>query len=530
MFAKPKFWVVIAALAAGAFLAQQFWKWEVERVEVPPGKFLVVIHRWGKDLPPDEILAPDESYKGVMRETRPTGRHFLNPVFWSYEIHDLVNVPAGQCLVLTRKFGKLPSGGQVVAGDEERGIVGDPLRQGSYAINPYAFDKELVPVRKIEAGYVGVRTLKVGKDPRELKPGDRPSPYVVPAGYRGVQADPARPAEYYVNPYVETINPVEVRSHKVEFKDIQFPSKDGFFLNPHVQVEYSVMERLAPELIVRVTDFGELYQKDDTPQDIEKNEILQKLVLPQVRGYARIEGSNFNAADFINIGDPKAKDKAANSRQLFQRALLASVRKRCAAVGVEIRAITVADMKLPQELLDEISAREQAVQEQQRNLELVKQFKQEQSVKAEEARKGQKTQVVQAQTRLLQTQTQAEQDLKVEKQKLEAAVTVAESDLAAAKATAGSVRDKGKAKADVVMADNKAEVAALRKSVEGFGGAQYFAQYKVLERLAPALSEIFTSDTSDFGKLFSGLMMPENGGAKPAPSAARTDAPMPPIK
>ena len=41
MFAKPKFWVVFAALAAGAFLFYQFWHWEVERVEVPTGKFLV---------------------------------------------------------------------------------------------------------------------------------------------------------------------------------------------------------------------------------------------------------------------------------------------------------------------------------------------------------------------------------------------------------------------------------------------------------------------------------------------------------
>jgi hypothetical protein len=64
------------------------------------------ISRWGKDLGPDEIIAPDESYKGVMLPVWGEGRHFLNPIFWSHEIHEMVEVKAGECLVLTRKFGK----------------------------------------------------------------------------------------------------------------------------------------------------------------------------------------------------------------------------------------------------------------------------------------------------------------------------------------------------------------------------------------------------------------------------------------
>ena len=60
-------WTAVAVgLVLLAFVGYPVWQWEVERVEVPTGKFLIRIHKWGKDLAPDQIIAPDESYKGVM--------------------------------------------------------------------------------------------------------------------------------------------------------------------------------------------------------------------------------------------------------------------------------------------------------------------------------------------------------------------------------------------------------------------------------------------------------------------------------
>src|SRR5207302_2974869 len=132
--------MVIGVVVVAAAIFQQLWHWEVERVEVGPQKYLVRISRWGKDLPPDQILAPDESYKGVMKEVGQEGRHFLNPIFWGYEIKDMINVPSGKCLVLTRKFGKeIPperlARNDVLAEDGERGIVREPLLPGSYRLN-----------------------------------------------------------------------------------------------------------------------------------------------------------------------------------------------------------------------------------------------------------------------------------------------------------------------------------------------------------------------------------------------------------
>src|SRR5207302_11094209 len=143
----------------------------------------------------------------------------------------------GKCLVLTRKFGKeIPperlARNDVLAEDGERGIVREPLLPGSYRLNPYAYTWDLVDAVNIGPDQVGVRTLKVGDDPSKLPIDPKRPRYVVPDKYRGVQETPVRNGTYYVNSYVETITPVEVRSHRAELTDIEFPSRDGFILKP----------------------------------------------------------------------------------------------------------------------------------------------------------------------------------------------------------------------------------------------------------------------------------------------------------
>ena len=113
--------------------------------------------------------------------------------------------------------------------------------------------------------------------------------YVVPAGYRGVQKRPLRSGHLLLNPYVEAIVPVDVRSHPVVFNDIEFPSRDGFTIGPHVLVGYKVVPEMAPELFVMLCENGVLYQKD-AARGPAKNPILQKVVLPLIRGYVAHRG------------------------------------------------------------------------------------------------------------------------------------------------------------------------------------------------------------------------------------------------
>lgn len=517
-------WLLVAV--AGLFIARLAWKWEIERIEVPPGKFLVVIHRWGRNLPPEEIVAPDESFKGVLEAVRGPGRHFLNPFFYGHEIHEMVNIPAGKCGILTRRFGKpIPperiDAGEFLAGTGEKGIVAEPLMPGTYSINPHGYDLKVVDAVEVKAQFVGVRTTKVGKDPGTLPPEKRQGSYVVAEdGYRGVQQRYLPPGTYYVNPFVEAITPIEVRSHKVDFDDISFPSRDGFTLQPRIQVEYAVTKDQAAELLVRITDEGEISQADHSREDIARNEILQKVVLPHIRGFARLEGSNFNATDFILV--PGETDEAViNARERFREALLEAIKPRCADLGIDIRAVSVGQMEPPPELAREISDRETALAEQLRNKEMVKQYTNEQALKAQEAQAMQKRERVQAETRLAQAETQAQQSVDVEKQKLTALVKVAESQLEAAREQAKATRSKAEAEAAVITAQNEAEVAALRTSVEGFGSPELFARSAVLTRVAPALGEIFASDESEFGRLFSSLLV-----APPDAPAAQTPSPV----
>jgi hypothetical protein len=64
-------------------------------------------------------------------------------------------------------------------------------------------------------------------------------------------------------------------------------------------------------------------------------------------------------------------------------------------------------------------------------------------------------------------------------------------------------------------------LAGLRTAIDGFGSVDAFAQYRVLVKLSPLLSEIFASDTSEFAKLFSSYLTARN------PPGATTVAPPP---
>jgi hypothetical protein len=534
-FKRPLVWGLLGGALVLLVFGQQIWRWGVERVEVPPGKFLVKIHRWGTDLEPDMIVAPDDSYKGVMLEVLPEGRHFLNPILWAYKEEKMVHVPPGKCLVLTRKYGKPLPAGQVIArgsfpptaeeiarDEVERGILAQPLLPGSYRINPFAYETKEVPAVEIRADQVGVLTLKVGKDPAAVADPLGAS-YVVPPGFRGVQKDPLPPGTYYVNPFIKEITPVEVRSHRVELTDMEFPSRDGFILKPHVLVEYAVIPAKAPEVLIRLSDDGGLDQLDSTPEEQHRNEILQKILLPHMRGYARLEGSNFDARDFIITAPGQGDQRALNNRERLQKSIFNKVKPQCEDIGIEIRAVTLADLKPPVELAQQISERELARVEREKNMTRIGQYKTEQKLKAAEAQKEQAKAKVEAETRLIQAKTQATQRKEVELAKLKQELANAQLKLDAARKQAEATLKNGKAEAAVILLKNEAEVAGLRKAVQGFSSAGLYAQYHVMMRLAPALSEIFASDDSEFAKLFAQYMtQPPQPTAAAKPAAPAT--------
>ena len=521
---KPsgRFWLLTAVVVVGLVVLQQVWHWEVERIEVPPGKFLVRIHRWGNNLPEDEIVARDASYKGVMLDVLGEGRHFLNPIFWTYEFHDIKEVPAGRCLVLTRKFGAKISDDRMAAGDilarqsteggafeGERGILRDVLPPGSYRINPHAYSVDEVEAVEIGVHQVGVRTLKVGDDPRSMPPDQSLGSYVVSDGYRGVQRSTVPPGTYYINPHAETITPVDVRAHRVELQDIQFPSRDGFILKPRVVVEYAAIADKTPEMVARLADDGQLHQADATLDEQQENEILQKVLLPHIRGYARIEGSNFDAHEFIlskaDATVPQTEMPADNAREKMQTELLKKVKPRCQSLGVELRAVTLAALQPPAELAEQIAQRELARVEREKNEVLLRQHKAQQELAGKQGLKLQATEKVGAETRLIQAKTKLDQSKEVEASRLKQELENAKIELEAARSEAQAKLATGKAQADVIGLQNEAEISGLKTAVQGFTSVEHFAQFHVLSKVTPALSEIFASDDSEFRATVCGL-------------------------
>src|SRR5580692_4441198 len=109
--------LALAAFVVALPFVYYFWTWVVKRVEVGPSEIIVVTNLWGNNLPEGEIIAPDHSFKGITLEPRREGRHFINPLLQTFERSKLVQVPAGQCLVQTRKYGTPIPADRINAGD-----------------------------------------------------------------------------------------------------------------------------------------------------------------------------------------------------------------------------------------------------------------------------------------------------------------------------------------------------------------------------------------------------------------------------
>src|SRR5439155_1236175 len=182
--------------------------------------------------------------------------------------------------------------------DGERGILREVKMPGAHRLNPYAYSWDEVSAVEVADHQIGVRTLKVGKDPRTLSTVARRSAYVVPAGYRTLQAK-----------------------------------------------------------------------------------------------------------DFILTGSAEGNQRVQNNREKLQRAMVEKVQPLCRKLGIDVRAVTLADLVPPSELAEQISMRELARVEQDKNKVRLRQYKSEQLLKGAETLKQRAQETVKAETRLIQAKT-----------------------------------------------------------------------------------------------------------------------------
>ena len=467
--------ITVPAVIAIVLLISLF-VWYGCRIEPGNGQIAVLIRKTGKNLPQDAILAPSADYKGVQLEVLGEGRYFRNPYTWDWKILPVTDIPAGKFGVLVRKFGKnLPEGEIIAPGPDYKGIVREVLGTGKHRINPYAYDVQVYDDIRIMPGNIGVVANLAGRDLFSGSGNDLKNAkgFLVDRGRKGVLEDVLKEGTHRINPFIRSVSIVNIQSQRYEFsgKDaIGFISLDGFPISLEGTVEFNISAESAPRLTHEVGDM---------------DDILKKLILPSVSGFARIEGSKKSATEFI-VGE---------SRQIFQNRLEEFLRKTCKVWGISINSVLIRDILPPQEIAEIIRNRELAEQEAKKFKQQIEQAKSASALEQQRMLALQRKSKVQAETARITADIEAKQKqtqrVIAAKTELEAASIQYQSAEAAAKAKLVLAEAERK----VIAARNESEVQVLKRNVEAFGGGEAYVRGLLYDKLGPKIQSILTRGT-----------------------------------
>lgn len=472
----PKLPAAILAVV-GLVLFMPIFIWFFCRIEPRADQIAILIKKTGKNLPSGEIIAPGPEYKGIQLDVLPEGRYFKNPYVWSWKIAKVTDIPAGRLGVKTRLFGDQLPAGEIIAGENQKGIVREPLRPGKYRINPYAYYVEQFDAQTISPGHVGVVTSLIGKDVLNNNdlPEDQRNVFLVGEDMKGVGEAVLDPGSYYLNPYVVSVVEVNLQSQRFEMsgKDaLGFLTQDGFTVTVEGTIEFAVMRDHAALLTHRIGDM---------------EDIMKKAVLPRARGFSRIEGSKHPAINFI-VGE---------TRQKFQSDLakhLAGLNKQW---GVEIKSVLIRKIKVPDEIASISRDRELAVQETKKYDQQITQAKSQAELTKQEMLAIQNKEKVEADTARIRAVINAEQDQAVKIVSAKKDLAVAQVRLDAAKHQAEAKILEAKGQQDAITARNVAEAEVIKNQVQAFENGINYSRFLFYQKVGPKIETILTTDGKD---------------------------------
>jgi regulator of protease activity HflC (stomatin/prohibitin superfamily) len=461
--------------------------WFFCRIEPRGGQIAVLIHKTGKDLPADQVLALDPKQKGIQLEMLAEGRYFKNPYSWGWEIHPITDIPAGKLGVVTRLYGPDLAAGKILAEAETKGIVSAVLTPGKYRINPYANNVELFDAIRIRPGNVGVKTQLVGDDVLNSDlPEDQRNTFLVSENLKGVIAEVIDPGTYYLNPYVVNVVEVNLQSQRFEMSGddvISFLTLDGFTVTVEGTIEFGLEREKSALLTHRVGDM---------------DDIIKKVILPRARGFSRIEGSKHPAVDFI-VGE---------TRQKFQSELESHLRTRSVDWGVDIKSVLIRKIIVPDEIASISRDREVAVQEANKYEQQIEQARSKAELVKQQTLALQNAEKVKADTARIQAVINAQQGQSVDLIAASQRLGVAKVDLQAADFQAQAILAEASGKGDAINAGNAAEASVVNSLVTAFGTGLNLARYELYKTIGPKIETILTSDEeSELGGLFGPLLL-----------------------
>jgi len=454
-----------AAIFLGGFVllylvvVEGIWNWGLCRVYVPPGAMLVLNAKLGdENLNPDENLVVEEGVKGVRKRVYGEGRHFFNPLTYD-RIMDkgVLEIPTGQIGIVESKSGKSLPDGEFLADEGYKGILRKVLTPGKWRLNPIAFEVTPIQATIIEPGFVGCVTSLSGTPSLAGELAEK--------GQRGILKNVLQPGIYYLNPREFKVDIVEIGYRQIGMTNVEFPSRDGFTIRLDISVVWGLEPLNVPKII---NSFGNI------------DDVVTKVIQPQVQSICRIEGSKYGAKDFIE----------GKTREEFQDAFTKQLELICSEKNITVLIGLVREINVPVEVRSpiqkgKIAVEEKLTKEEQKNTQTI--ANELEDLKAD-VRKG--VQEVEAETDKVVAENLADGDKQVAKIGAETEVSVAKIMFEAAKLDALKKRLLGKAEADVEELKQEALADELRQNIEALGSPEDYARY------------IFTQNLPDDIKIF----------------------------
>jgi hypothetical protein len=232
------------------------------------------------------------------------------------------------------------------------GLQHDPLMYGAYNLNPFLVSVEIVPMLVVNQGEVAVLKAYVGLATEDTSGADFKFGSLVRPGHRGIWQEPLRTGKYAINPrcysaeivptFILTLNWADATStaHELDksLKQITAKSKEGFVFDLDLQVQIHVPDTEAPKVISIVGTMLNLV-----------TEVLQAAV----GNHFRDKLQSMPAIDFIE------------KRQEVQAQAQEHITEKLKAYRIETRGVYIQDVVFPQALVDVLTAREIANQQQE---------------------------------------------------------------------------------------------------------------------------------------------------------------------
>ena len=489
--------------------------WTTFRAYAPPDKCLVLIRKTGAPQPPGQKIA-EEGQKGIQRRALGPGRYFYNPWAWDWELHDLLEIPAGDPQTWREVYvtgdpdyqvpkieGQWPKVGVVtsLAGkpwDKESEVVDEGyqgiqrrvLTPGTYRLNPRAYRTELADAVVVPLGCCGVVTSQLGEMPgvetvtekiigpdgKTIEGERKQVQKLAEEGQRGVLKDILQPGIYYLNPYVHKVTIVQIGYNeisqletKIAQDTIRFPSNDGFTIEIEVTVVWGRHPEHAPEMIAR---FG----------DVTK---IKQIIFSQIRSICRNIGSQYDSIDFIR----------GEKREEYQRVVTETLQRIASERDIEILIALIqnyevrggavvaegegADLRGTIQRVY-IAKEEDLTRQKQRETAMVKAELETAEVQIEVAREQ-----ISAETRKKVAEIAAEGEKTAEETDAQRDLEVAKIERQIAQLDAEKTRVLGKAKADVQELLNRAEADGKRLMIAAFGSGRAYNLYTFAQNFEP---------------------------------------------